>query len=50
MMQVKRPSQLDFRLGLNGADEVKRHPFFKGINWNTMKNHDPPFIPNVKIE
>ncbi len=23
------------RLGSNGAEEVKSHPFFAGINWNT---------------
>lgn len=25
------------RLGLNGASEIKAHPFFKGIDWNNMR-------------
>jgi serine/threonine kinase 38 len=37
------------RLGKNGADEIKAHPFFKGVDWDhireTMK---PPFIPEIK--
>lgn len=26
------------RLGLNGAWEIKAHPFFKGINWRDIEN------------
>ena len=37
------------RLGKNGADEIKAHPFFKGVDWEhireTMK---PPFVPEIK--
>ena len=37
------------RLGKNGADEIKAHPFFKGVDWehirDTMK---PPFVPEIK--
>ncbi len=37
------------RLGVNGADEIKRHPFFKGIDWNHIKETlTPPFIPELK--
>jgi serine/threonine protein kinase len=35
------------RLGKNGSDEIKSHPFFKGINWNKIKNLKPPFVPNL---
>ena len=35
----------NFRLGKNGAEEIKNHPFFKGINWNNILNMKPPFIP-----
>ena len=37
------------RLGANGADEIKSHPFFKGIDWNHIKETlIPPFIPELK--
>jgi serine/threonine kinase 38 len=37
------------RLGANGADEVKNHPFFRGIDWNHIKETlVPPFIPEIK--
>ena len=37
------------RLGVNGADEIKLHPFFKGIDWNHIKETlIPPFIPDLK--
>ena len=36
------------RLGANGADEIKAHPFFKGIKWNHIKETlTPPFIPEL---
>ena len=39
----------DKRLGYHGADEVKNHPFFKGINWDNIKEcFDPPFIPELQ--
>ena len=33
------------RLGKNGSEEIKKHPFFKGINWDNVLNMKPPFIP-----
>lgn len=38
------------RLGHNGADEIKRHPFFaRYIDWNKLlaKKIQPPFKPSV---
>jgi len=31
---------------------VKNHPFFKGVDWEKMKNRliDPPFRPRVRDE
>jgi serine/threonine kinase 38 len=37
------------RLGKNGADEIKVHPFFKGIDWENIRNTmKPPFIPEIE--
>jgi serum/glucocorticoid-regulated kinase 2 len=38
------------RLGINGAEEIKAHPFFEFIDWGKllMKKYQPPFKPNVK--
>jgi serine/threonine protein kinase len=33
------------RLGSNGVEEIKNHPFFKGVNWNTIRDMSAPFIP-----
>lgn len=38
------------RLGAKGdADEIKRHPFFSGLNWDDMQNLKiiPPFKPKI---
>ena len=36
------------RLGLKGADEIKSHPFFKGIDWENIRSTKAPFIPRLK--
>ncbi|ORZ12827.1 hypothetical protein BCR42DRAFT_378922 [Absidia repens] len=33
------------RLGSQGAESVKAHPFFKGIQWDTLMLDQPSFIP-----
>ena len=38
------------RLGKNGSEEIKRHPFFKDVNWNNIRNSKAPFIPELKNE
>ncbi|XP_060577857.1 ribosomal protein S6 kinase alpha-5-like isoform X1 [Ruditapes philippinarum] len=40
------------RLGANGADEVKFHRFFKGINWDDLaaKRIPAPFVPKIRHE
>lgn len=35
------------RLGANGADEVKSHPFLAGIDWGNVTNAEAAFIPQV---
>jgi protein-serine/threonine kinase len=36
------------RLGRNGAQEIKSHPFFEGVDWSTIRYIDAPFIPALK--
>ncbi|KAK2961267.1 putative serine/threonine protein kinase [Blattamonas nauphoetae] len=31
----------------SGADEIKAHPFFKGIDWNNLRALKPPYVPTV---
>jgi len=35
------------RLGRNGADEVKKHPFFKTIDWDNLYRQQPPWVPEL---
>jgi ribosomal protein S6 kinase alpha-5 len=37
------------RLGANGAAEVKKHPFFKKLNWENLAKRKitAPFIPKI---
>ncbi|KAJ1898346.1 rim15, signal transduction response regulator, partial [Coemansia sp. IMI 209127] len=36
------------RLGYNGADEVKAHPMFRGVDWGTILETQASFVPNVE--
>lgn len=37
------------RIGRMGTDEIKKHPFFGGVDWaNCLKNKPPPYIPKIK--
>jgi serine/threonine protein kinase len=36
------------RLGYNGAAEVKAHPYFKGINWDTLLEQPAIFVPKTR--
>ena len=35
------------RLGRNGAQEIKDHPFFAGVDWTTIRQIDAPFVPHL---
>ena len=35
------------RLGRNGVDEIKTHPFFKEFDWEGVRDSKAPFIPDV---
>lgn len=42
---VKEP---DYRLGsVRGAAEIKRHPFFEGLNWALIRCAIPPELPEL---
>ena len=38
-------SNIETRLGHNGAEEIKAHPFFSDIDWKALGNIEPSFIP-----
>ena len=42
-------NDVEFRLGSNGASEIKKHPFFKNIEWEKIGKLKAPFIPDVII-
>ncbi|PWN34454.1 uncharacterized protein FA14DRAFT_148864 [Meira miltonrushii] len=35
------------RLGANGAQEIKAHPFFAGIDWDHLIDEEGPFVPQI---
>lgn len=43
-------NDVDKRLGYHGAEEIKRHPWFRGIDWNNLRSMKPPFIPKITSE
>ena len=30
------------------VDEIKAHPFFYGVDWQTIRNIEAPFVPNLR--
>ncbi|KAK1431489.1 hypothetical protein QVD17_07948 [Tagetes erecta] len=38
------------RLGARGSTEVKQHPFFRDINWDTLARQKAAFIPSFESE
>ncbi len=45
---LRMVSPAETRLGINGVEEIKKHPFFKGIDWNNIRKMKAPFIPELK--
>ncbi|RZF34758.1 hypothetical protein LSTR_LSTR007810 [Laodelphax striatellus] len=37
----------ELRLGQNGVDEFKNHPWFVGVDWSTLRDSTAPYIPEV---
>ena len=37
------------RIGRQGTDEIKKHPFFSGVDWaGCLKSEPPPYIPKIR--
>ena len=49
LLRKKPNDRLGCRSGRNGAEEVKKHEFFKSINWKRLEAGmlTPPFVPDV---
>ena len=43
------PNPID-RLGSQGANEVKEHPFFIGLNWDALLRQKAEFVPQLNDE
>jgi len=35
------------RLGVNGVEEIKMHPFFAGVDWRRIRDKKSPNVPEV---
>lgn len=40
-------SDAPIRIGTKAADEIKKHPFFTGVDWSNLRNQKAPFIPQL---
>ena len=38
------------RLGARGVEDIKHHPFFKDINWESIRQSQVPYIPDITGE
>ncbi|XP_012589215.1 PREDICTED: myotonin-protein kinase isoform X4 [Condylura cristata] len=36
------------RLGRQGADDFRKHPFFFGLDWDSLRDSVPPFTPDFE--
>ena len=34
----------------SSLDEVMSHPFFKGVDWDKLRDVDPPYVPDLKSD
>jgi serine/threonine kinase 38 len=46
----KLVNDAEIRLGRNGAEEIKKHPFFRGVDWNNVRKQRAPNIPQISSE
>lgn len=47
---TKLITDVENRLGYHGAAEIKRHPFFKGVDWANIRSSVPSFVPEIESE
>ena len=40
----------DDRLGANGVDEIKGHPFFRGVDWEGIRDEESKYKPVAQGE
>ena len=40
-------SSPDGRIGKSGADDIKRHPYFHSVDFDTIHHERAPFIPKI---
>lgn len=41
-------TEREHRIGTKGGvEEIQRHPFFAGIDWETIRNNQAPIIPRI---
>ena len=45
---LRMVSPPETRLGIHGVEEIKKHPFFRGIDWDNIRKMKAPFIPELK--
>lgn len=38
----------DSRIGANGVEEIKTHPFLNGVDWENIRDRPAAFTPEVK--
>lgn len=41
---------VESRLGTKGVEDIKAHPWFRGIEWDTLYEMEPPYKPKVSGE
>lgn len=37
----------EIRLGQNGIEDFKKHPWFDGVDWEKLRNATAPYVPDV---
>ena len=46
-LMKKLLTDVDTRLGKNGVNEIKNHPFFTNVDWKKIRTYEAPTIPKL---